>query len=311
MSAILQWANRQFAALPKWLIVSGVVGITLALVVIDVLSEPFVSLVLFYALAIGVCAWYASPRWAHIAGLITSLGWLGDISIGGQEPVLSVWNALIRVSALFIFLQLLAIFRASLERATYLAAHDPLTGALNARAFRERLAAAQQQARLCATPLTLAYLDLDNFKAVNDRHGHSTGDALLTELVNALQARLRPGDALARLGGDEFVLMLPELDAVAAVPICTHLVAQAEHIFQTHNWPVTLSVGVLTFLTIPDAADDMLRATDELMYTVKHAGKHSVRYATFPTSVAASPVDRPEHPGLPLASTNESRLLTT
>jgi diguanylate cyclase (GGDEF)-like protein len=280
---MLHWVNRQLSALPKWMIISGTLGIVFTLVAIDVVTEPFVSFVLFYGLAIGVCAWYASPRWAHIAGLIAASSWLEGISIAGQHPLLSLWNALIRVGAVFLFLRLLATFRTSLDRATYLATHDPLTSALNVRAFRDRLATVQQQARLSASPLTLAYLDLDNFKAVNDRHGHSTGDTLLTRLVNTVQANLRPGDAIARLGGDEFVLMLPEVDTVTAASMCALLVAQAEHTLQANNWPVTLSMGVVTFLTIPDTIDDMLRVTDELMYTVKHAGKNSVRYATFAT----------------------------
>jgi diguanylate cyclase (GGDEF)-like protein len=195
-----------------------------------------------------------------------------------------LWNALIRVISLVIFLQLLVMLRTSLQRAKYLAQYDPLTNALNVRAFREQLSIAQQQALRSGCPLTLAYLDLDNFKLINDRLGHAAGDQVLATLVTALQSKLRPGDVVARVGGDEFVIVLPDVDAVQASPVIDRLREAMIDAFRRQDWQVTPSLGVVTFLAMPYTADEMLREADHLLYAVKHGGKNAAFYATYPPS---------------------------
>jgi diguanylate cyclase (GGDEF)-like protein len=288
LHVFLQWCDRRLSSLPAWALNTAALSLTLCLITIDLLTEPFVSLVLFYATAIGLCAWYTSARWALLCAGLSALGWLGSLGPLSHITFLMFWNALIRVGSMVVFLQLFILLRNSLERARHLASHDPLTNALNVRAFREQLSVAQRHAVRSGLPLTLAYLDLDNFKQINDRLGHAAGDQVLATLVATLQVELRARDVLARVGGDEFVIVLPDVNADQAPQVIGRLRDALVEAFSQRNWFVTPSIGVVTFLAVPDTADEMLREADELLYTVKHGGKNAARYATYPASRAAA-----------------------
>ncbi|MTV26480.1 GGDEF domain-containing protein [Nitriliruptoraceae bacterium ZYF776] len=138
---------------------------------------------------------------------------------------------------------------------------DVLTGALNRSGLQAAFETARRRARAEGGPLSLAVLDLDAFKAVNDRDGHAAGDALLVEVVARWRAALRPGDRVARLGGDEFALLLPDADLPAAECILARLAEGAAT-------PFTGGVAVVARDEDLDAA---LRRADAAMYARKHA----------------------------------------
>lgn len=160
--------------------------------------------------------------------------------------------------------------------------HDPLTGLANRHLLRERLAEAMRHARREGDAAALMYLDLDHFKAVNDRHGHAVGDALLREVARRLLAGVRQEDTVARLGGDEFVLLLPRI----------HSRRQAERLAQklveSFDAPLDLegvrlevgvSIGVAFFPRDADDADSLMARADTAMYRAKQAGRHGYRFA--------------------------------
>lgn len=123
--------------------------------------------------------------------------------------------------------------------------------------------------------------DLDGFKAVNDQSGHHTGDKVLRAVVNRAKSRLRKTDSLGRLGGDEFMLLLPEVDHDAAkltVPIIQSALLDE---MRRNHWPVTFSIGVVTYQHGPMTADELIRRADEVMYSVKKEGKNAIAYAVY------------------------------
>jgi diguanylate cyclase (GGDEF)-like protein len=126
-------------------------------------------------------------------------------------------------------------------------------------------------------PFTVIYLDIDNFKTVNDTQGHSEGDRLLRQVASTLTTAVREIDTVARLGGDEFGLLLPESDGDAAVTVATKISAGLKAQVEQH-WPVTFSIGMVTYLTAPESADEMIRVADKLMYEVKESGKDELRH---------------------------------
>jgi diguanylate cyclase (GGDEF)-like protein len=147
---------------------------------------------------------------------------------------------------------------------------DPLTGTLNRRGFEERLARELAQAARDARPLTLALLDLDDFKAVNDRDGHAAGDRLLCETVTRLEGALRPMDAIGRLGGDEFAAVLPGTGAEEAAAVVGRLeAALAGH--------VPASFGQATFPVDGITAEALMHVADGGLYVEKGARKGRVR----------------------------------
>lgn len=192
------------------------------------------------------------------------------------------WEALMQLGVSVSFTLLLSSLREALERERALARADPLTGAANARAFRESLASEIARARRGGRPLTLAYLDLDRFKEVNDRHGHQAGDELLQGVVSLIREHLRVTDLLARLGGDEFALLLPETGRDGARQPLERLRTALQARMQTRGFPVSVSIGAATFLRPPISPDEAIRKADDLLYAAKRAGKDRLMQEEIP-----------------------------
>jgi len=173
--------------------------------------------------------------------------------------------------------------KSSEEKITYLAFHDALTGLPNRRLFSDRLKVAMATARRKSQRLALLFLDLDNFKNVNDGLGHAAGDELLQETARRLLSRVRNEDTVARLGGDEFICLLvgiqePEYAAVVAQRILDSM-AQSFRL-RDREFFLSASVGITLF---PDDGDDpeaLLANADMAMYRAKNAGRNNYKLFT-------------------------------
>jgi len=159
--------------------------------------------------------------------------------------------------------------------------HDPLTMLPNRRFFLEWLGYTLAQARREGKEIALLYIDLDGFKAVNDRHGHRRGDAVLAAIAERLRATKREGDVLARIGGDEFALAAPNArDGRELAALGERLLAALGDSLQPKlaDVPVGASIGIAFF---PDDATDvpgLIAAADAAMYAAKRAGKNRVAF---------------------------------
>jgi len=168
-----------------------------------------------------------------------------------------------------------------LEHERSQARSDFLTGALNSRAFEQIAAAEIQRSGRYSHPLTLAYIDIDNFKAVNDEFGHSTGDGLLKTIARTISENLRTTDYVARLGGDEFAVLMPETGAEAALMVMARIQALLEEQMREKRWPVTTSIGMVTCLKPPPSTDRLIQMADEQMYACKREGKDCIHATVF------------------------------
>jgi diguanylate cyclase (GGDEF)-like protein len=144
-------------------------------------------------------------------------------------------------------------------------------------------------ARRSGTPFTLAYLDLDNFKAVNDQHGHHAGDRALTKTAAILREHSRASDLVARLGGDEFALFLSDTGRDSAERSLERLRGMVESAMAEQGWPITASVGAITYLNAPATLDAAVHAADAMMYRAKQRGKNRVHVETVSESEGESP----------------------
>ena len=160
-----------------------------------------------------------------------------------------------------------------------LATHDPLTTVLNARAFASQLAQELGRNRRYGRPLALIYLDLDDFKKVNDAHGHATGDAVLRLVADAMRSAVRQADVVGRLGGDEFGVLMPETDGTVAHAVATRLAGGIRTVFRGTP-SVTASIGVVAVSGTEAGSDELLRKADQAMYEAKRAGKDRVIQVT-------------------------------
>jgi len=174
--------------------------------------------------------------------------------------------------------------RSSSDRQEALARTDYLTKAVNGRAFFDILRLELDRSRRHERPFTLVYIDLDNFKSINDSLGHNTGDRVLQKTVSAVKSQVRITDTVARLGGDEFALLFPETNRAAAETVVTKIRDRVLEEMSHEGWPVTVSIGVLTCSDSkcfdPDLEmNQLVKQVDDLMYVSKQKGKNTISFS--------------------------------
>jgi diguanylate cyclase (GGDEF)-like protein len=165
-----------------------------------------------------------------------------------------------------------------LDSEARLARTDPITELPNWRAFDERLGVEIARARRSGAHLCVGYIDLDNFKRVNDRYGHGAGDALLRKIAQGVREVLRPEDDLARMGGDEFAFLLSTARADSLEEIGQRVLERVRQAAASYpDTQVTASVGMVCGLPLRRGQEELLTLADKAMYQAKQAGKGRVR----------------------------------
>ena len=254
--------------------------------VVDYLTGPEITFSPFYLVPVAIAAWLRGTSVAALASAFAAIAWLMAEYASSRvdsDTLVYAWNFFARLLFLLLVALLLARLHTMLRRERILSRTDSLTGLLNARSFREAATVEVERARRYAQPISVAFVDIDNFKTVNDRRGHAAGDALLRFTANVLRTNLRSSDIVARYGGDEFVLLLLHTDEGTARRIIDKLYARVAATRRAGDEPVTLSIGVASFSRdLPDI-DQMLEYADRLMYEVKGNAKASTRYQTYPS----------------------------
>jgi diguanylate cyclase (GGDEF)-like protein len=214
--------------------------------------------------------------------LACALIWLGTNSLTspaqGPSFYAQLWNAIVRLGFFLVVSNLLSSLHQSIEHEKTLARTDYLTGVQNSRAFYERAGIELARARRYRRPVSIAYIDLDNFKELNDRLGHTVGDEALRLIGATMMQQIRVSDLIGRLGGDEFTILLPETGEEEACKAGARLHERLTAEIVRNGWPISLSMGVLTCTDAPSDINWLITEADRLMYSVKRSGKNAVRY---------------------------------
>lgn len=164
-----------------------------------------------------------------------------------------------------------------------LSLHDSLTGLSNRRHAMMQLKTLWADCGETGKPLSVLMIDADNFKAVNDNHGHDAGDAVLVTLARALQQSVRTDDLVSRLGGDEFLMLCPSTDLNGALEVAEQLrqrVAGLRVPAGNDFWDSSISIGVAVRTPSMNVIEDLIKAADQSVYRAKKAGKNCIRLAT-------------------------------
>jgi diguanylate cyclase (GGDEF)-like protein len=233
---------------------------------------------ILYVIPVLLAAWHDGLGWGVAFAFATTLL---RFRIGiGQLPEatsleIRVLNEVAYLAVVGVAIAGLSQVRHTQDQLELLATHDPLTSVLNARAFAQELAHELGRNRRYGRPLALIYLDLDDFKQVNDAHGHATGDAVLRLVADAMRGAVRQADVVGRLGGDEFGVLMPETDAGVAHAAASRLVAGIRTVFRGTP-SVTASIGVVAVSGTEAGTDELLRKADHAMYEAKRGGKDRV-----------------------------------
>jgi diguanylate cyclase (GGDEF)-like protein len=128
---------------------------------------------------------------------------------------------------------------------------------------------------------TIAYMDLDNIKTINDQFGHNEGDIVLSTVASIIQNNVRAKDRVGRLGGDEFAILFPEMGTEESRKIIPKIHKSLLDTILENKWGITISMGVGTFKGPNLNVEEILRLTESLMYSVKDAGKNGIKYEVF------------------------------
>lgn len=271
------------ATLPRWLITAISLIVIVAMGVVDYLTGDY-SLTIFYLFPVFMAAWFAGRGAGGGAALASGVAmFTADMLVENHitaGTVLRNWNLAVETVFLLILSFLVSALRQEFDREKELARTDHLTGALNRRSFYELAGYEVDMAHRHARPLTLAYIDVDDFKAINDRLGHHAGDSLLAVLADSVRNSMRSIDVVARMGGDEFVVLFPETGEDQAEVLLARLWTVLGDAMEKHGWPVTFSVGAVTFRQAPAGVEEMIRLADRHMYVVKYGGKNRLSHET-------------------------------
>lgn len=261
--------------------VMSIAMLLLAIVgLLDSITGPAYSFSAFYLVPVVLTAWCAGRGSAIVIAMAGAAAWLAADMAGKTYhilPLALLWNDIIELSLFLFAAYVISALKGKLDNEEEVARSDQLTGIANRRRFGEVADDEIGRSRRYREPLTVIYLDIDNFKTVNDTLGHSEGDRLLRQVALTIKAAIREIDSVARLGGDEFGLLLPETGSEAAFTVATKIRASLKAHVEQH-WPVTFSIGMVTFPEAPASANEMIRMADQLMYEVKNAGKDELRH---------------------------------
>jgi diguanylate cyclase (GGDEF)-like protein len=246
---------------------------------IDYLTGDY-SLIILYLIPVSLVAWFVN----RISGvLFCLLAFATRFAVNEahtsfmlQSTSLHFWNECIELLFLLIMSLLFSALRKNLDTEKTLASSDPLTGALNRRAFFDIAEYELNRSRRYEHATTIAYIDLDDFKGINDHLGHTVGDNLLITVTKTIVSNIRSTDILSRFGGDEFVILLPETPADAAATFLAKIQNQLNQAMAAKNWPVSFSIGAITYPKAPPGVEEVIKKADMLMYEVKHSGKNGL-----------------------------------
>ncbi len=283
--------NEQKPGLFRTLVILCIVAILAVVGLLDYVTGPWLSFALLYVTPVLAAAWWLGRGPALLAGLTAGLAWFEAEAWGhrGEPTRYLMWNSMSRLAMLLAMAMMVVRIREDRRRlkkvnaqladllsgAEKLARTDPLTGLPNRRAFLERLTDELARARRNGAPVCIAYLDIDNFKHLNDKRGHVEGDQFPQHIAAAVKDTVRTTDVAARLGGDEFAVLFTDAKRIAIEALAHRLLARVRALGDRYpGLDLGASVGMAWFDIAPEHAEMLLQRADQAMYEAKSAGKH-------------------------------------
>ncbi len=268
----------------SFLIVLTSLSIVIAIAVIDHATGYELSFSIFYLLPVVLASWYGGVYQGSLLSLVSAVVWLMVDNTAGHQysrAFIPFWNAGVRFGFFIVIARLIATVRSQLEKERRMARLDVLTGTMSGHAFRDAVQIILRVATRYGQPTAIGYIDLDNFKNVNDTLGHAEGDHVLKMVASFLLKSVRRADLVARLGGDEFAIFLPETTSSGAATMFENLRTRLLKETRERGWPIGFSIGVAVFRTAPPSVDEAIKLADALMYRVKNGGKNNILLEEF------------------------------
>ncbi len=273
MLEVVEKVDQRLAAA---LVVSGLA----AAGVVDFVTGIEIRVFPLYFLSLALAAWRFGVLGASLAPIAATIVWgVSNWGAGLQYSSQHIWivNGISQTVGFATVVLLTRWARVLLDHERSVSRTDSLTGLANARGFRSSVESVLAVCRRKGRPLAIAYIDIDNFKCVNDRFGHARGDSLLRDVAHVLRSTFRATDTVARVGGDEFVVCIPEASQAEVATVLERVHLALGSVFPFKECAVSASIGVSFWEAPPDDIDAMMSTADQVMYAVKNGGKNRVK----------------------------------
>lgn len=271
-------------AIDRRLLFAGLFLLDIVIAWLDRISGSFMPFMSMYLLTIMIAGFFLSKYYAYIFALLTSFTGLATYLHLGVHSYpyrdMTFHNFVSHGVVYFIVIWLMVKVRQLFDYVSILAVKDASTDLYNGRGFLTLGAGLLASANRYNEPLSMVYIDLDNFKQVNDTYGHRVGDKLIATIAYTLSTRVRQGDIVGRLGGDELGILMPKATTEAAKILVTRLQVDMLQAIDKYNTNISFSIGVVTCKsTCTITIDNLVGQADKLMYTIKNTTKNGVAYA--------------------------------
>jgi diguanylate cyclase (GGDEF)-like protein len=303
MAPAFRHVDEFLGARPHWQIHLCALVLIALMGTLDHFSGFELSFSVFYLIPIVLTAWYVHGQAALVMSLVSAVTWLAmDYTSGHSysQAWMPFWNAAARLAFFCVITYLTSEIKLRLQMERQSARTDSLTGVKNSLAFKEEADLLFKTAKRYNYPVTVGFIDLDEFKSVNDKQGHAEGDRALKAVGATLSLSARESDIVARLGGDEFVVVLSHTDISGARTFFDRLHGRLLWAMREGGWPIGFSVGVAVFADGASGYNDALKSADALMYRVKRGSRNNVIYELF--SGVEAGAQQSALPGAPTAA---------
>jgi diguanylate cyclase (GGDEF)-like protein len=250
---------------------------------LDYFTGPEIAFSLIYLIPVATSAWFTKKPFAIVVSIFSAATWMNAEILSGRfysHVAIHLWNTTTMLGFFLVVTLLLDRLKSNLQKEQVLSRIDYLTGVMNPRSFYEFMDIEIERSKRYGHPFTIAYIDMDNFKKINDEFGHPAGDNILRIFADTMKNNLRKTDVVARLGGDEFVIFLPETDSTDAKQAIEKIKRSVNKNKNLKDYSITSSIGALTYKTNPPSTDKIMKSVDLLMYSVKKRGKNGTEYST-------------------------------
>jgi len=247
--------------------------------VIDYITGPDFSFMIFYLLPISFAAWFSGRNDGFKISLLSVIAaFTADFfrPKAGVHFLVIYWDALTGLIFYVLTSIMLAELKTIILREQEMARTDFLTGINNSRSFYELAGVEVKRVHRQNDLITIAYMDMDNFKAINDTMGHLEGDSLLQTAASIIKSNTRQTDITARLGGDEFAVLMPGTSEKDARTVLERIRKEIFDAFRSRNWKASISIGAATCAGRQCSVDTLVKAADYLMLEAKASGKNRI-----------------------------------
>jgi diguanylate cyclase (GGDEF)-like protein len=267
---------------PDLLQLAVAIGLVVALTAFKLTIGHSLTVIDFMFVPVVWVGWFSRARWCAYAVALTAAGLSVMVAVVAETQAslpAAFASGIARFALYLLVLGLLGMMRRERAGHQHAVATDQLTGAANGREFRAIALAEVERAQRHQRDLSLACVDVDDFKAINDRLGHPEGDHVLREVSHMMRSVVRASDTVARIGGDEFAILMPEISASPARAVIERVRGELSRLRTTDGEPVLCSIGLVTFDRPPKSLKELVAAGDELLYRAKDKGKDRIEQA--------------------------------